>query len=74
MTDREIINKYAYLVEKWENIARHKFYDASKDKDPMGKRFLENGAMCYFNCAQQLKEVQALISLHPSTTQEECPK
>lgn len=71
MTDRKIIMKYAYLVEKWENLARRAFFDAEHEKDPMGKRLIEHGAMCYFNCAQELKAVQALISLQPSAIQEE---
>jgi hypothetical protein len=44
------------LVSEWERIARRKFTDAEETKgDPFGKRFIEHGAMCYFNCAQQIK-------------------
>ena len=62
------------LIEEWERIARRAFYDAEYEKDPMGKRLIEHGAMCYFNCIQQLKAVQASISPQPLTTEEECQK
>ena len=59
------------LIEEWENRARRAFLNAEQEKDPMGKRLIEHGAICYFNCAQELKAVQALISVQPSATQEE---
>jgi hypothetical protein len=49
------------LVENWEALARNKFKGAKKEKLPMGKRLIEHGAFCYFNCAQELKEALAQI-------------
>lgn len=46
----------ASLADSWEAIARNKFRDAEVERDPMGKRLIEHGAMCYFNCAQALRE------------------
>lgn len=43
------------LVQKWERTAAKKFKDAEHE-DTFGKRFIEHGAMCYYNCAQDLKK------------------
>lgn len=45
----------AALIAEWEHRARRKFIDAEKERDPMGRRLIEHGAMCYFNCAQELR-------------------
>jgi len=63
------------LVEKWEVTARNKFVSADNNKDdhsdsPTGKRLIEHGAMCYYNCAQDLREVLSSLLPSPSTTQE----
>lgn len=55
----EILNK---LVMQWEQRARNKFISAHNQDDelsqrPTGKQFIEHGAMCYFNCAQELRKV-----------------
>ncbi len=56
----------ATLIAEWEGRARRKFVDAEHEHDPMGRRLIEHGAFCYFNCAQQLKEaVRADASLPP---------
>lgn len=61
--------KLTALIEKWEKTARNKFRSAERQIDdpahrPTGERFIEHGAMCYFNCAQELRAV--LSSLSPS--------
>lgn len=48
------------LVEKWEQSARFAFNSAEvqiddPNKRPTGKQFIELGAICYFNCAQDLR-------------------
>jgi len=58
------------LVTQWENTARGKFINAKQQKDdisnrPTGKQFIEHGAICYCNCATELREV--LSSLLPSS-------
>lgn len=40
----------------WENRARYAFLSAEHETDPMGRRLIEHGAMCYFNCAQELRK------------------
>lgn len=61
--------KLIELVDSWEGIARRKFICAETQKDdpmnrPTGKNFITHGAMCYYNCARELREV--LASLSPS--------
>ena len=51
------------LVDKWEKAARFSFLSAAEQKDDFGRRFIEHGAMCYVNCATDLKEV--LVSADP---------
>lgn len=51
--------KLEALFVTWEKRARNKFRSAEREKDVMGKRLIEHGAMCYFNCAQELKEALA---------------
>ena len=58
------------LIARWEQTARRAFMDAKKEKDPMGKRVIENKAMCYFNCSNELKAVLASDSPDSSTIQE----
>jgi hypothetical protein len=53
------------LIEKWERIASKKFADADADKkqrDEFGYRFISHGAMCYYNCATELREFLASTS------------
>jgi len=45
------------LVNDWEKWSRKKFKDAAHEEDPMGKRLIEHGAICYFNCAQDIKNL-----------------
>ena len=57
------------LVQKWEQRARRAFESATQEKTAFGRRFIEHGAMCYFNCAQDLRAaVQADSSPRPSAT------
>lgn len=44
------------LIEKWERISRRKFFDADDEDDKMRKILIQHGAMCYFNCANDLRE------------------
>jgi hypothetical protein len=57
------------LAEKWEYYAKNRFLAAEQEKDDFGKRFIEHGAMCYFNCAQELKAALILSLPLSSTTQ-----
>ena len=43
------------LMESWTQRARRKFVDAENETDPMGRRLIENGAMIYFTCAEELR-------------------
>ena len=67
------------LADKWELIARNKYISAERRYDnqsnrPTGKQFAEHGAICYYNCARELRE--ALSSPSPSslTILKECQK
>jgi len=46
--------EFEVLLTKWERLARNKFLSAELEKDAMGKRLIEHGAMCYFNCVREL--------------------
>jgi hypothetical protein len=59
------------LIEKWNQWSRRAFYDAEREQDPMGKRLIEHGAMCYFNCATDLTEALASLSPQPSAIAKE---
>lgn len=66
-----MIHNLFSLIEKWENVSRKKFQSAEQqdditDKRPTAKQFIEHGAICYYNCAQQLREV--LSSVLPETS------
>ncbi len=50
------------LIDKWNQKARRAFRSAETEPDVMGKRLIEHGAMCYFNCANDLTEVLASLS------------
>jgi len=43
------------LVAHWERIARRAFFDAKVETSDFGRRFIENKAMNYYNCAQDLR-------------------
>jgi len=58
------------LTVKWENIAWRKWYDAKHEEDPMGKKLIENGALCYQNCAHELKESLIFVLPQSLTTPE----
>jgi len=67
----EIINSVLLnLAYHWEDIARRKWTDSELEDDPMGKKLIEHGALCYQNCAGELKKVLTLSSPLASTIQE----
>jgi len=59
------------LVLEWEQSARSQFQCGERTTDPMGKRLVEHGAVCYFNCAQALRT--HLASDHPNKVVEPPP-
>ena len=70
-----MIKNLLNLVQKWEGITRRKFQCAKNQNDdptqrPTGKDFIEHGALCYYNCAQELREVLSSLSPSSSTKQE----
>lgn len=65
MTEAE---KLEELIARWEHRARRLFYSAERETNPMGKRLLEHGAMCYFNCATELREARTVLSPAPLAT------
>jgi hypothetical protein len=53
------------LISNWKQIAQRKFIDAGKASG-MEARFIEHGAMCYFNAANELEE---LLKLHQAAAE-----
>jgi hypothetical protein len=45
------------LADTWMLRARIKFRDAKLEDDPMGQRLIRHGAICYFNCAMDIKRL-----------------
>ena len=45
------------LCDTWAQRARAKFASAELEKDEAGRRLIEHGAMCYANCALELREL-----------------
>ena len=45
------------LAKSWEQQSKKKFEDAQHEKNDMGKRLIEHGAVCYFNCANELRQL-----------------
>jgi hypothetical protein len=56
------------LIARWEHSARRKFFDARVETSEVGRRFLRNAAMGYFNCAQDLRKALGVPLLEPSAT------
>jgi hypothetical protein len=52
-----LVDVFIGLARQWENLARLKWLDGGREEDPMGKRLIEHGALCYQNCASELREV-----------------
>lgn len=68
MSDADHVDtrKLETLVDDWEQSARRKFADAEREQSEFGRRFIEHGAMCYFNCAQALREALDVALPRPS--------
>ncbi len=60
MIEGEIVEE---LITRWERIAHRKFHDAEHEMNDIGRRLIEHGAVCYANCARELRA--ALISALP---------
>lgn len=58
------------LILEWEQSARSQLQCAERTKDPMGRRLVQHGGMCYFNCAQALRRHLDAAAFQPSPTQE----
>jgi hypothetical protein len=57
------------LVQAWEQSARSQFQCAERTTDPMGRRLVEHGATCYFNCASALRQALGAEMPQPLPTQ-----
>ncbi|GEM_PF-5162522 len=56
------------LARRWAHTARCKFKSAEEQppEEEFGKRFIEHGAMCYYNCYQELEQLLDTGELGPS--------
>ena len=50
------------LADKWEREARRKILSSKLQNDipsqrPTGEALIQHGAICYFNCAQELRRI-----------------
>ena len=72
---RHLDSALALIVELpnvWRKRSARKFKDAKTEKDVMGKKLIEHGAMCYFNCSEELQKL--VDELAASTTQSKAKK
>jgi hypothetical protein len=53
------------LVARWKRSAAYAFKSAKLETDVIGKKLIEHGAMCYFNC---YRELQTLFGELPAST------
>lgn len=64
---RAQLEQIAEQIAKW---GRSAFRNAEYEpKESFGRRFIEHGAMCYFNCWSQLRQFLDASSPLPSDTQ-----
>ena len=54
--DEQCVEALDQLVCEWAAIATRKFSDADREPDPIWRRFIAHGAVCYANCATELRE------------------
>lgn len=60
------------MAEEFAARARRAFRNAENEPEgSFGRRFIEHGAVCYFNCWSQLRKFLDAASPLPSATQEE---
>lgn len=58
------------LAANWANAASRALTDAKNESTEMGRRLVEHGGMCYFNCVQELRRVLDASGPLPSATEE----
>jgi hypothetical protein len=57
------------VVEEWKRRGRRLFDDGKLQRDEYGRRFVEFGAVCYYNCITELEAaLQILPTPAPSAT------
>lgn len=56
------------IAEKMAAVARSCFRSAEAESTDYGRRFIEHGAVCYFNCWAMLRGCLDASSLPPSST------
>lgn len=75
--DQELESTVRALSDLWRRRATRAMECAAAQDpaDEFGRRFIEHGAMCYFNCARELMEATRVsLSHEPSATPEEQQK
>jgi len=53
--DEKTVSKLTGLMREWSFQAAKRMADAKLETDPMGRRLIEHGATCLFNCAQAIR-------------------
>lgn len=53
------------ILKDWRQTAQRAWSDAQAEPDPMGKRLIEHGAMCYGNCVTELEALLQEIAGFP---------
>jgi hypothetical protein len=53
----DLLARMVELADIWIKRARRKFRDAEGERDMAGKKLIEHGATCYFNCSEELRKL-----------------
>jgi hypothetical protein len=62
----ETIHRLVGLAEQWMTRASRKFRDAAGEQNADGKRLIEHGATCYFNCSEELRKLVDELQSSPT--------
>ena len=60
-----LLERLKDLSDQWEARARRKFRAADGERDVAGKRLIEHGATCYFNCSEDLRKLLGALRSSP---------
>ena len=56
--DRDVmVGQLTTLAKAWVRRSANKFRNSDLEEMEFGKRFIQHGAICYWNCANELQEL-----------------
>lgn len=61
------------LTRKWGLDGARRFRDAELEPDPMGRRLIEHGGVCLFNCIMDVRRLLGLVGLPADDPPDDLP-